>query len=94
MTFKPRNQNNVVMFKKGIENKEKTKAEDRLKLTIASIEAKMQQPYWDALVFEDDELQLLANFGETLKFQFNETLPRAVSILSTFILKQQEEDPF
>ena len=93
MTFKPRNQNNVVMFKQGVENKEKMKAEERLKLLIASIDAKMQQPFWDALAFDDVELELLANFGETIKFPSPTTAPRALSILSTYILqKHQEED--
>ena len=53
MSWKPRNQNNVVPFKVGVENKQKIMAEERLKKTIASIDLKMQQPYWDALVFDD-----------------------------------------
>ena len=95
MSWKPRNQNNVVPFKVGVENKEKSAAEDRLKKTIASIDLKMQQPYWDALVFDDQELQLLSNFGETIKFPHDNTAVRALSILATYILKKEaEEDLF
>ena len=91
MTYKPRNQNNVVPFKKGVENKQKIEAEDRLKLVIASIDVKMQQAYWDALVFDDVELELLSNFGETIKFPSDNTAARVASVLATFLLKHKEE---
>ena len=95
MSIKNRNQNNVILFKQGVENKQKTQAEDRLKKTIATIELKMQQPYWDALVFDDVELELLSNFGETIKFPHDNTAVRALSILATYILKKEaEEDLF
>ena len=92
MSWKPRNQNNVVPIKQGIENKQKIIAEERLKKTIASIDLKMQQPYWDALAFDDVELELLSNFGETIKFPHDNTAVRALSVLSTFILKTRTED--
>ena len=91
MTWKPRNQNNVVPFKVGVENKQKVMAEERLKKTIASIDLKMQQPYWDALAFDDVELELLSNFGETIKFPSDNTAVRALSVLATFLLKHKEE---
>ena len=91
MSWKPRNQNNIVPFKKGIENKQKIIAEERLKKTIASIDLKMQQPCWDALVFDDVELELLSNFGETIKFPSDNTAVRALSVLATFLLKHKEE---
>ena len=91
MSWKPRNQNNVVPIKQGIENKQKIIAEERLKKTIASIDLKMQQPYWGALVFDDVELELLANFGETIKFPTDNTAVRALSVLATFLLKHKEE---
>ena len=91
MSWKPRNQNNVVPFKKGVENKQKIIAEERLKKTIASIDLKMQQPYWDALAFDDVELELLSNFGETIKFPSDNTAVRALSVLATFLLKHKEE---
>ena len=91
MSWKPRNQNNVVPFKVGVENKQKVMAEERLKKTIASIDLKMQQPYWDALAFDDVELELLSNFGETIKFPSDNTAVRALSVLATFLLKHKEE---
>ena len=91
MSWKPRNQNNVVPFKIGVENKQKIMAEERLKKTIASIDLKMQQPYWDALAFDDVELELLSNFGETIKFPSENTAVRALSVLATFLLKHKEE---
>ena len=91
MSWKPRNQNNVVPFKKGVENKQKIMAEERLKKTIASIDLKMQQPYLDAMAFDDVELELLSNFGETIKFPSDNTAVRALSVLATFLLKHKEE---
>ena len=52
----------------------------------------MQQNFWDALVFDDKELELLANFGETIKFPHETTAVRALSILSTYILKKHAEE--
>ena len=95
MTWKKRNQNNVVPFARGVENQQKVQAEDRIKKLIGSIEHKMQQPFWDVLVFDDQELQLLSNFGETIKFPTDNTAVRALSVLATYILKQDaEEDLF
>ena len=95
MSIKNRNQNNIIPFKKGVENKQKIEAEDRIKMIVGSIDVKMQQPYWDALVFDDQELQLLSNFGETIKFPHDNTAVRALSILATYILKKEaEEDLF
>ena len=91
MSFKKRFQNNIVPFKKGVENKQKIEAEDRLRMVIGSIDVKMQQPYWDALVFDDVELELLSNFGETIKFPSDNTAVRALSVLATFLLKHKEE---
>ena len=92
MSYKKRFQNNIVPFKKGVENRKKTEAEDRLKLVIASIDVKMQQAYWDALVFDDVELELLSNFGETIKFPSDNTAARVASVLATYILKTRTED--
>ena len=95
MPFRKRFQNNIIPIKVGVENKAKNAAEERLKKTIASIDLKMQQPYWDALAFDDQELQLLSNFGETIKFPHDNTAVKALSVLATYILKKEaEEDLF
>ena len=91
MSLKNRNQNNIIPFKKGVENKQKIEAEDRIKMIVGSIDVKMQQPYWDALAFDDVELELLSNFGETIKFPTDNTAVRALSVLATFLLKHKEE---
>ena len=91
MSWKNRNQNNIIPFKQGVENKQKIEAEDRIRMIVGSIDVKMQQPYWDALVFDDVELELLANFGETIKFPSDNTAVRALSVLATFLLKHKEE---
>lgn len=92
MSFKNKNSNNVVYLKEGIENKKKIEAEDRLKLVIASIDVKMQQPFWDSLVFDDVELELLSNFGESINFPSSNTAARVASVLATYILKTRTED--
>ena len=92
MSWKNRNQNNIIPFKQGVENKQKIEAEDRIRMIVGSIDVKMQQPYWDALVFDDQELQLLSNFGETIKFPHDNTAVRALSILATYILKKELDE--
>ena len=94
MSWKNRNQNNIIPFKKGVENKQKIEAEDRIKMIVGSIDVKMPQPYWDARAFDDQELQLLSNFGETIKFPSETTAVRALSILSTYILRKHSEDSY
>ena len=94
MSWKPRNQNNIIPIAKGIANKKQVDQANRLNKLIASIEAKMQQPYWDVLLFDDAELEVMANFGETLKFPSETTAVRAMSILSTYILKKHSEDSY
>jgi hypothetical protein len=67
---------------------------NRYKKLVLSIDNKMQQNFWDALVFDDKELELLSNFGETIKFPHETTAVRALSILSTYILKKQVEESY
>ena len=64
------------------------------KKLIASIDEKMQQPYWDVVLFDDKELELLSNFGETIKFPSDNTARRAASVLATYILKKYAEDDY
>ena len=95
MVFKKRNINNVVLIREGIENKKKQEAEDRYHIIVGSIDAKMQSAHWQVTSFDDEELEVLANFGETIKFPHDNTAVRALSILATYILKKEaEEDLF
>ena len=94
MSWKKRNQNNVVPFAKGVANRKQIDQANRLNKIIASIETKMQQPYWDVLLFDDAELEVMSNFGETIKFPSETTAVRALSILSTYILRKHSEDSY
>ena len=90
MVFKPRNNNNVVLLHDKIQNKKKQAQEDRYHLTVSSIDAKMQQPHWQLLAFDDEELEVMANFGETIKFPHPNTALRVTAVLSQFLLKHRE----
>ena len=59
MTFRKRNQDNIVPFAKGVENQQQLQAQARIKKLIDSIDYKMQQSFWDAVAFDDQELELL-----------------------------------
>jgi len=90
MTWKNRNQNNVIEFPNA-ENRELMEQKKTLAETVLSIEKKMDCPYWDIQMFHDKELQVMANFGETIKFT-EKTASRIAAVLSTFILKKQSEE--
>ena len=90
MVFKKRNQNNVVLIREGIENKRKREAEDRYHIIVGSIDVKMQSAHWQVTAFDDEELEILANFGETIKFPHPTTAHRVAAVLSTFLLKHRE----
>ena len=90
MVFKKRNQNNVVLIREGIENKRKREAEDRYHIIVGSIDVKMQSAHWQVTSFDDEELEVLANFGETIKFPHPTTALRVAAVLSTFLLKHRE----
>ena len=64
----------------------------RLATIIVKIEHKMQQPFYDVLSFDDEELQAMANFGETIKFAKQNTASRVMSVLSNDILKKRDEE--
>ena len=82
--------NNVIPMNKKIQNKKLNDAELRLRELINSIDFKMQQVFWDSLVFDDEELELLTNFGETLKFPHPETHARVASVLASYILRNEK----
>ena len=64
----------------------------RLAKIIVKIEQKMQLPYYDVLSFDDEELQAMANFGETIPFAKPNTASRVMSVLSNDILKKRDEE--
>ena len=50
----------------------------------------MQSAHWQVTSFDDEELEILANFGETIKFPHPTTAHRVAAVLSTFLLKHRE----
>ena len=50
----------------------------------------MQSAHWQVTAFDDEELEVLANFGETIKFPHPTTALRVAAVLSTFLLKHRE----
>jgi hypothetical protein len=44
------------------------------------------------LSFDDEELQAMANFGETIKFAKQNTASRVMSVLANDILKKRDEE--
>ena len=57
---------------------------------IVKIETKMRLPYYDVLSFDDEKLQAMANFGETITFAKPNTASCDVCALSNDILKKKE----
>ena len=92
-TFKKRNQNNVVQFP-GRENREFIKQKKNLAVLIVDLEKRYSVGGWDIQPFHDKELEILANFGETISFS-PVTSQRLIANLASevFKLRQNMEDP-
>ena len=89
--MKRKYQNNIYEFPNS-ENRELMEQKKRLAKIIVKIETKMQLPYYDVLSFDDEELQAMANFGETIQFAKLNTASRVMSVLSNDILKKRDEE--
>ena len=89
--MKRKYQNNIYEFPNS-ENRELMEQKKRLAKIIVKIEHKMQLPYYDVLSFDDEELQAMANFGETIQFAKPNTASRVMSVLSNDILKKRDEE--
>tara|TARA_B100000123_G_scaffold117264_1_gene86378 strand:- start:223 stop:498 length:276 start_codon:yes stop_codon:yes gene_type:complete len=89
--MKRKYQNNIYEFPNS-ENRELMEQKKRLAKIIVKIEQKMQLPYYDVLSFDDEELQAMANFGETIQFAKPNTASRVMSVLSNDILKKRDEE--
>ena len=92
-TFKKRNQNNVVQFP-GRENREFSKQKKDLAILIVELEKRYTVGGWDIQPFHDKELEILANFGETISFS-PVTAQRLIANLASevFKLRQNIEEP-
>ena len=92
-TFKKRNQNNVVQFP-GRENRELSKQKKDLAILIVELEIRYTVGGWDIQTFHDKDLEMLANFGETISFS-PVTSQRLIANLASevFKLRQNIEEP-
>ena len=94
-TFKKRNQNNVVQFP-GRENREFKKQKKNLAILVVELEKKYTVGGWDIQPFHDKDLEMLANFGETISFS-PKTSQRLIACLCTELIKHRldnMEDPY
>ena len=94
-TFKKRNQNNVVQFP-GRENREFSKQKKDLAILIVELEKRYTVGGWDIQPFHDKDLEMLANFGETISFS-PITSQRLIACLCTELIKhrlENMEDPY
>jgi len=93
-TFKKRNQNNVVQFP-GRENREFSKQKKNLAVLIVDLEKSLTGPMWDIQPFQDKDLEMLSNFGETISFS-PVTSQRLIANLASevFKLRQNMEEPY
>ena len=84
-TFKKRNQNNVVQFP-GRENRELSKQKKNLAILIVDLEKRYSVGGWDIQPFHDKDLEMLANFGETISFS-PVTSQRLIANLASEVFK-------
>ena len=94
MSFKKRNQNNVVQFP-GKENLQLIEQKKEMAGLVVLLEKIMDGPMWDIQPFHHHHLELLSNFGEGITFT-PRTSQRLIANLSTEVLKrrQVEEEPY
>ena len=94
-TFKKRNQNNVVQFP-GRESREFSKQKKDLAVLIVDLEKRYTVGGWDIQTFHDKDLEMLANFGETISFS-PVTSQRLIANLASEVFKLRqniEGDPY
>ena len=68
MSFKPRNQNNIIKFP-GVNSKAVEDQDKKTDSTVLDISKKMNEPTWDVQPMHETELSVLAQFGECLEFK-------------------------
>ena len=68
MSFKPRNQNNIIKFP-GVNSKAVDDQDKKTDSTVLDISKKMNEPTWDVQPMHETELSVLAQFGECLEFK-------------------------
>ena len=95
MTFKKRNQNNVIHFP-GKDNLKFNEQKKEMANLIVLLEKIMDGPMWDVQPFHEHHLELLSDFGEGFTFT-PRTSQRLIANLSTEVLKLRQsslEEPY
>ena len=86
-----RNQNNIIQFPGGKENKEVRKQKNDLVALTLTIEKLMNAPFWDVAPITAKAIEQLAQFGETISFS-PKTSQRLIACLCSELLKHRLND--
>jgi len=87
MSYKPRNQNNIIKFP-GVNSKAVEDQDKNTDSTVLEISKKMTESTWDIQPMHDLELSVLAQFGECLEFK-PIVARRLIANLSTELKKER-----
>tara|TARA_X000001388_G_scaffold66645_1_gene53535 strand:+ start:266 stop:547 length:282 start_codon:yes stop_codon:yes gene_type:complete len=87
MSTEKRNQNNIVNFP-GVKNPFLDKHKRNLVNHTVSIAEKMTMDNWHHNSINNNELQILSNHGETIKFA-PEVAARLIAVLSTTLIRNK-----
>ena len=87
MSFKLRNQNNIIKFP-GVNSKAVDDQDKKTDSTVLDISKKMNEPTWDVQPMHETELSVLAQFGECLEFK-PIVARRLIANLATELAKQR-----
>ena len=77
---------NVIQFPDVQKNQALDEHERSVTLLASTVELKMDQSNWDKMILIDDEIKMLSNYGETLKFAPT-TAARLISVLATTLIR-------
>ena len=87
-----KNHTNIIQFP-NTKNENFELQRKKINIAVNTIDALMHVPNWDNAFIDDEVLQVLSEFGETLKFHPN-TAARLISVLASQNLKQRLEEDF
>ena len=79
---------NVIQFPDVQKNQALDDHEKHISSLATTVQIKMEQQNWDKMMLIDDEIKMLSNYGETLKFA-PETAARLISVLATTLIRNE-----
>lgn len=77
----------------GVKNKQVKEQQMLIQICTNTVEAILQMPHWEAVTLQKQELEVLADFGETISFS-PDVASKLISLLANQILKQTLEEDF